>query len=100
MAKQIRLPQEIRNWTLLTDEEKCANVLTSLLGEGGLQELVELRNHHHGNGTDNGCHDPRNHDDDIDDVDDKLDGELKSSVANDNNEVGIKKRVERRESTF
>ncbi len=96
MAKQIRLPEEIRNWTLLTDEEKCANVLTSLIGEGGLQELVEMRNHHHGNGTDNGHHDAGNQDDDIDDVDNKLDGELRSPVAKGNNNISI----EGRESTF
>ncbi len=62
IAQQIRLPHEIRNWTLLTDEEKCANVLTSVVIEGRLQELVCAHHHdnddHNGNGHfDSGHHD-------------------------------------------
>jgi len=38
MAKHIELPQKIKNWNLLTDEEKCANVCSSIL-----HELVEYK---------------------------------------------------------
>ena len=41
VAKQIGLPGQIRSWNMLGDEEKFSNVVTTLLQDGQLQQLVE-----------------------------------------------------------
>ena len=46
IARHIQLPDQIRNWNMLTDEEKSANVATALLRDGGLQQLIEVHGHH------------------------------------------------------
>ena len=41
IAKQIGLPGQVQSWNLLSDEEKSANVITSLLQDGQLRQLVD-----------------------------------------------------------